>query len=478
MMSKVPKPDVLIVDLDHTLIRTDMLFETLWAALSQHWLNLVAIVSASGSGRANLKSKLAELGPVPPEELPYNKSVLDLIGSWKDDGGQVILVSATDQVIVSKISIYLGVFDAAYGSNGHTNLKGVNKANFLLSRFPDGFAYVGDSQADLDIWQNANLAITVDASASVRAHVDALDVKAKHLDTREVPVTKALLKAIRPHQWIKNALVFLPMVLSHNWSASIFGTTLLAFIAFCLIASSVYLLNDLLDLSADRSHPRKRLRPFAAGALPLAWGSALAPGLLFLGIVLSAMVGWQFFGIVLIYYILTTLYSFSLKRKLIVDIFALAGLYTIRIVAGGVATDITLSVWLLAFSIFFFFSLAAVKRQSELKSSEVADREQAYGRSYLTTDLPIVSQMAISAGYVAVLISALYLNSDIDRTLYANPTPLWGICLVLLYWISRLVMISHRGWMHDDPVVFAVTDRNSWICAALILGLAVAANWM
>lgn len=478
MNAPIPQPKTLIVDLDDTLVRTDMLFETLWASLSRRWLNIFVIIGALRSGRAALKAKLQELGPVPAASLPYNEDVLAQIKAWKAQGGQVALVSASDQAIVSEIADHLGIFDAAHGSDGATNLKGSNKAEFLLDRFPDGFAYMGDSRADLAIWAHANEAITVDASASVRAGVDDLPLDATHLETRQKPLWRALSKAMRPHQWLKNALIFLPILLGHQLDAASLGLAMLAFMAFSLIASSVYLLNDLLDLASDRAHPRKRLRPFAAGTLPLAWGTVLAPGLLLIGTLLSALVGMQFLAVMCIYYVVTTVYSFSLKRKLVIDICTLAGLYTIRIIAGGVATGTVLSVWLLAFSIFFFFALAAIKRQAELVAGAASGKDKAHGRGYLTSDLPFVSQMAVSSGYVSVLVMALYVNSEAVQTLYSNPLPLWGICLVLLYWVSRLVMITHRGWMHDDPVVFAATDKISLICAALMGVLAISAAWM
>lgn len=465
----------LIVDLDDTLIRTDMLFETLWAALSRRWLNYIPIISAAQSGRATLKAKLAELGSVPAASLPYNEDVLTEIRAWRDRGGQVALVSASDQSIVSEIADHLGLFDAAHGSDGTTNLKGAQKAAFLKEQFPNGFAYMGDSTADLEIWPHTQKAITIDADASLRAKVDALDVEHQHLSTRNKPLWQALFKALRPHQWLKNVLIFLPMLLAHEITGANFGLALLAFVAFSLIASSVYLLNDLLDLAADRAHPRKCKRPFAAGDLPLVWGTLLAPGLLVVGAILSALVGLQFLIVVTIYYVITTAYSFNLKRRTIVDICTLAGLYTIRLVAGGVATGMSLSVWLLAFSIFFFFSLAAIKRQAELVSGLDSGKEKADGRGYLTSDLPLISQMAVSSGYVSVLVMALYVNSETVQSLYSNPLPLWGICMVLLYWISRMVLITHRGWMHDDPVVFGATDKISLLCAALIAALALTA---
>ena len=268
---------------------------------------------------------------------------------------------------------------------------------------------------------------------------------------------------------LKNLLVFVPMLAAHDLSGTTILATLLAFLAFSLVASSVYLLNDLLDLAADRAHPRKRLRPFASGEVPLIRGTLWAPGLLAAGVLIAASVGWLFLLTMVLYYVTTLAYSFGIKRRAVIDICALAGLYTLRIVAGGAATGIPLSVWLLAFSIFFFFALAAVKRQAELVDGLAAGRASASGRAYEVGDLPLVSQMALSSGYVSVLVMALYLNSPTVQTLYPNPAPLWGICLILLYWLSRVVMKTHRGVMHDDPVVFAVKDRVSLVCGALIM---------
>ena len=267
-------------------------------------------------------------------------------------------------------------------------------------------------------------------------------------------------------------LVFLPMIAAHQLDLVTIGQALLAFAAYSLIASSVYLLNDLLDLASDRAHPRKRLRPFACGALPLVLGDGAGAGAAACGHpVWRCCWARASSAVMAFYYVVTTAYSFDLKRRLVVDICTLAGLYTLRIIAGGVATGIPLSVWLLAFSIFFFFALAAMKRQAELVSGAAAGEEKAHGRGYMTTDLPIVANMAIASGYVSVLVMALWLDSPAVRRLYDETAPLWGICLVLLYWISRMVMITHRGWMHDDPVVFAARDRVSILCGALILAL-------
>ena len=278
---------------------------------------------------------------------------------------------------------------------------------------------------------------------------------------------------MRPHQWLKNLLVFLPMLAAHQFDGGTIFAALLAFISFSLVASSVYVLNDLLDLAADRAHPRKRLRPFAAGTIPIAHGTFMAAGLLGLGALIALLVGGNFLLLMVAYYVLTTAYSLALKRRLVIDICVLAGLYTMRILAGGAATDLPLSVWLLAFSVFIFLSLAAVKRQAELIDAANRGQLEASGRGYQVDDLPIISMIAIGAGYVSVLVMTLYVNSPAVLELYSVPEALWGVCAILLYWVTRMVMKTHRGEMNDDPVVFSVTDRTSQICVATMFGFAV-----
>jgi 4-hydroxybenzoate polyprenyltransferase len=286
---------------------------------------------------------------------------------------------------------------------------------------------------------------------------------------------KPYLKALRPHQWIKNVLVFLPMLAAHRADGQTFSLSILAFVSFSLVASSVYIVNDLFDLAADRAHPRKKSRPFASGDVPIRHGVWMAAALVSMGAIVAAGVGPEFLVVVAAYYALTLAYSFSLKRKIVLDICVLAGLYSMRIVAGGVATSIHLSVWMLAFSIFFFLSLAAVKRQAELVDGAKRGDLNANGRGYHVDDLPIISMVAIGAGYVSVLVLALYLTSPTVAELYRQPGALWGVCLVLLYWITRMVMIAHRGQMHDDPVVYAVKDPSSHFCLILIFAFGVAA---
>ncbi|KFE36309.1 UbiA family prenyltransferase [Thioclava atlantica] len=465
--------EILIVDLDGTLLRSNMLFESFWSAFGRDWRTPFFSAAALLGGRAALKRHLATAAEVDATTLPYDQSVVAFIEEWRQAGGRAALVTASDQGFAEAIAAHLGIFDEVHGSDGKLNLKGENKGRFLEERFgTKGFAYMGDAPADLPVWKRAARAVTVNANGGLRRGAEGVCDEVEHLTTGKRAI-RPYLKALRPHQWLKNTLVFLPMLAGHQFDAATVLASVLAFICFSLVASSVYVLNDLLDLGADRAHPRKRRRPFASGDIPLGYGTWLAGTLILLGVLTAAMIGREFLFVMAGYYLLTTAYSLHLKRRIVLDICVLAGLYTIRIIAGGVATGIPLSVWLLAFSVFFFLSLAAVKRQAELIDSAERGKLQASGRGYHVDDLPIISMIAIGAGYVSVLVMAMYVNAPSTIELYARPEALWGVCIVLLYWISRTVMVAHRGQMHDDPVVFAAKDRTSQICLLIIIAFIV-----
>jgi 4-hydroxybenzoate polyprenyltransferase/phosphoserine phosphatase len=464
---------VLAVDLDGTLLKSDMLYESFWSAASKDWRSALAAVKALSKGKAALKRELAGASDVVVETLPYDDEVIEHIRAWRTAGGKTALVTASDQGLANRVAAHLGLFDDVHGSDGTNNLKGNTKAAFLTDHYgAKAYAYMGDHEADLSVWAGAGRAVTVNASAELRAKAEALGVEVEHLGTAETDY-KPYLKALRPHQWLKNILVFLPMLLGHQLNFAALFTSFLAFCAFSLVASSVYVLNDLLDLAADRAHPRKCKRPFASGTLPIAHGTGLAAGLFGAGFVLSVLISPLFLFVMLCYYAMTTGYSLYFKRRMVIDICVLAGLYTMRIIAGGVASSVPLSVWLLAFSVFLFFSLAAVKRQAELVDMAKAGKLSTSGRGYHVDDLSIISQMALASGYVSVLVLALYMTSPQVSLLYSNPSVLWGICLVLLFWVSWIVMTTHRGEMHDDPIVFAVKDRISRICGLLAVGFAM-----
>jgi 4-hydroxybenzoate polyprenyltransferase len=422
-------------------------------------------------GRAGLKARVADQGVLDPETLPFNQAVVEMVRAAREEGRKTVLVSAADHRQVTAVAEATRLFDEAYGTAEGLNLKGQAKADFLTERF-GAFDYVGDSLADIPVWSAARHAITVQADPKLRNAARDANASVSHIDPPEAR-WRHMFRAMRPHQWSKNALLFVPLLAAHSFSA--LPQVIFALIAFCLTASAVYVLNDLVDLSADRAHPRKRLRPFASGALSARTGVLLSAGLLIAALFCALLVGkLAFLGVLAAYLVSTFLYSLWLKRKLIVDVLTLAGLYTIRVVAGGVAAGVVLSPWLLGFSMFLFLALAAIKRQAELDDQMRSGRESA-GRAYEVEDLPILRSLAVSANTAAVLVLALYISSDAVQELYPRPELLWLICPILLYWTTRMVMKAHRGLMTDDPIVFAVTDRLSALLIVISASVALSA---
>jgi 4-hydroxybenzoate polyprenyltransferase len=466
---------VLAVDLDGTLLRSDMLHETLWAALSLRSRLLGAAILALFRGRAALKAALADNVTIDPATLPYDERVLARINEWRARGGYVVLVTATDVRLAQAVAEHLGVFDAVHGSTVDRNLKGAEKSALLVAEYGhQGFIYVGDSRSDLAVWSEAAEAVTVGADRRVRRAVDAMGRRSEHIPARGGDVL-SMLRALRPHQWLKNLLVFVPILADPAHGGWEWTWALSAFVSLSLIASAGYVINDLLDLADDRTHPRKRNRPFARGDLSVATGSRMVPVLLLLGFSVALQVSAALAVVVATYFVLTMAYSLRLKRHSIIDICTLAGLYTIRIVAGGVAIGVGLSVWLLAFSMFTFFALAAAKRLGELSDADAAGRTVTR-RGYTVEDRRILSQMAISAGYVGVLVLALYIDEPTVQERFGAHRMFWGVCALLIFWISRLVLVANRGNMDDDPLIWAIRDpvsRATVAVVALLTGLAV-----
>jgi 4-hydroxybenzoate polyprenyltransferase len=467
--------DVLAVDLDGTLSRTDTLHEALLGLLAKRPALLLKLPGWLGQGRAAFKARIADHHLADPASLPLNEAVLERVRCARAEGRRTALVSAADQRQAEAVADAMELFDEVHGSDAERNLKGAAKAAFLTERYGAGaFDYIGDAHADIPVWAAARRAITVTRDPRLRRAAEAANSHVEHLDPPGGNRVRAILRAMRPHQWSKNMLLFLPLLAAHEFDA--LGAVFLGFLAFCATASSVYVVNDLLDLGADRAHPRKRLRPFAAGDLSALDGAKLAGGLLVLALILGLLTGSVLFlGVLAIYLAATFAYSLTLKRRLIVDVLTLAGLYTIRIVAGGVAAGLVLSPWLLGFSMFLFLGLAAVKRQAELTDQIQTGRESA-GRAYQVEDLPLLMALALSSGIAAILVLALYIASDDVQVLYDRPQVLWLLCPILLYWILRMVMQTHRGNMTDDPIVFAATDRISQATVALAAGVVVLAT--
>jgi len=476
----------LVVDMDGTLLATDTLVEAALAFVAAAPSRALGLIGWLRLGKAGFKRRLADAGLADPSALPVRPEALAAIEAARAEGRRVVLVSAADERQVQAGAAHLGLFDEAHGTGPGTsegaNLSGAAKAAFLVARYGErGFDYMGDSGADLAVWAHGRRAVTVGAPASLRAGAERL-AEAEHIAPPPAGLARIApyLRAMRPHQWVKNLLVFVPAVASHDLAG--LGTAAVAFAAFSLVASAVYLVNDMLDLAADRAHPRKRNRPFAAGAIPLIHGVILAPALMLSGALIAGLLAPPLLlGVLAVYTAVTFAYSLALKRMLIIDIWTLAGLYTIRLLAGAAAVSVVPSPWLTGFSMFLFLSLAAVKRQAELVSQAAKagpdGAQEIAGRAYRLDDLPVVRGMALAAGYAAVVVFSLYINSEAVIELYARPEWLWPLVAVLLYWISRMVMVTHRGGMTDDPILFAALDRQSHVCGAVCLAsLLVAAG--
>ncbi|PWK58083.1 UbiA family prenyltransferase [Roseicyclus mahoneyensis] len=450
-----------MADLDGTLLRSDMLHESFWDGVARDPATLGAALLALPRGKPALKACLAERSRILPATLPYDPRVIARLEAWREAGGRTALVTATDARLAATVADYLGLFDEVHGTAGGTNLKGPAKAAFLATRYgAGGYVYMGDSVADLPVWAAGGKSISVNASAAVRRSLDAqAQGEVEHLPP-ETGRAGAILRALRPQQWVKNILVFVPMIADLAFDLATLMAALVAFVALSLTASAGYVLNDLLDLADDRSHPRKRHRPFASGALSAAFGTWLFPALLLAGLAVAALDGVLLLGVVALYFGATLIYSVKLKRHTMVDICMLAVLFTLRIIAGGVAIGVELSVWLLAVSMFLFFALAAVKRLAELTDLQAAGRAVSR-RGYRVEDRNLLSQMAITSGYLAVLVLALYVDEPVVQEKFGMPWMLWSVCPLLIFWISRMVMVAARGEMHDDPLVWALENRTS-----------------
>ena len=458
----------LCIDCDGTLIRTDLLHESVLLLVKASPLSLLKLPFWLMKGKAHLKQQIAQRVSLNAQSLPYEPEVLELIKQARTQGRNVVLATASPRGQAEAIATHLALFDRVEATDANTNLAGHNKAAHLEKLFGrGGFDYAGNSRADLPVWAASAGAIVVSSSQSLQkaaaSSVAVLQV------VKPLPQSlKVYAKAIRVHQWLKNLLVFVPVLAAHQISPGPIKAALLAFVSFSLCASAVYVINDLLDLSSDRLHARKRNRPFASGALPISQGLVMAPALLLTSALIATQLPLAFAATLLAYFVVTCLYSFWLKNQVIVDVLMLASLYTSRIIAGSAATLIVPSFWLLAFSMFMFLSLAIVKRYSEMLVAIQQNKTKAAGRGYLVSDMPVLVSLGASAGYMAILILALYVNSPDLNGLYPRRWALWLALPPLLYWISRVWMKTHRGEMHDDPVVFAATDKQSWILAVLI----------
>lgn len=465
----------LVVDLDGTLVKTDMFLESANNLIVRHPLRFFYLLGGLKQGKSHLKAQLADTYHIDVTMLPYNPYLLSLLEQQKALGRKIVLATASHRVLAEAVAEHLGLIDEVLATEDDINLKSEAKRDLLVARFGEkGFDYIGNNRADFPVWNSAHKAYVVSSSPAFIEEVRRIGNLAQVIPNGKPALAQAILLALRPYQWVKNSLIFIPALAAHDFSHLLNVIDLIiAFIVFCISASSVYVLNDLIDVADDRYHKRKRYRPFAAGNLSLLIGWMLWPVLLALAFIIAGLTLPGVFCVVLAtYFALTMAYSLRLKQIAILDVLILAVLYTLRIIAGALAIGISLSFWLLAFSIFIFLSLAFIKRFSELKSARQEGRNiQARGRGYVYQDLAIISSMGIGAGYLAVLVLALYIQDAHTAELYPSPQFIWLACPLLLYWISRAWLIASRGQMHHDPIIFAITDRVSWVVGACFLSV-------
>lgn len=464
---------VIVIDLDGTLIKTDLLIESFLLMIKQNPLLVFACVLWLLKGKAFMKREIARRVDLPVEHLPYNQDVIEYIKRKKQQGHHTALATASYKRFANDVAHHLGLFDDVFATDGDVNLSGSKKRAALNDAYGvKNYCYAGNAEVDRKVWQDCDSAVVV-GSKSLVAKAESICGVDTHIPVQGATL-KIWLKALRVHQWVKNGLIFVPMLAAHQFTdINSIILCLGAFLSFSLCASSVYLLNDLLDLNDDRRHKTKRERPFAAGNLDLLNGLILAPVLLVVAFGLSVFISLDFVIVLLCYYILTFAYSFFLKRIVLIDVITLAGLYTVRIIAGAAAISVLLSFWLLAFSVFVFLSLALVKRYTELRALQDKSVKKTLGRGYHADDIELLSSLGGSSGYISVLVLALYINSSDVRVLYNEPMIMWPICLVMLFWISRVWIVAHRGQMNDDPIVFALKDKVSILCGGIIAAFMV-----
>ncbi|MDH4481155.1 MAG: UbiA family prenyltransferase [Rhodoferax sp.] len=469
----------LCVDCDGTLIHTDLLFESFLLLLKQNFLAALAVPFwLLRHGKAATKLRIAQLVQVDVTTLPYCSAVVQHVTAQRALGRRTVLVTASADRYAQDIARHLGIFDDVMATTGPAiNLSSQRKADHLTKVFGEkGFDYIGNSKDDLPVWRAAGLVSVANASPKVLAAAQAMAPLA-FLAPTPFNAMRAALKAMRLHQWLKNILVFVPLLAAHRATdLQLLQQAVMAFFAFGLCASSVYILNDMLDITADRQHSSKKNRPFAAGSLSIPLGAAMKLALLGVAFGLAWQLPRMFLLVLMLYYVVTLSYSIKLKAQVMVDVMLLSGLYTVRILAGAAATAIVPSFWLLAFSMFIFLSLALVKRYAEMIKTAQSKSRKAAGRGYSTDDLVVLLALGAASGYTAVLVLALYVNSADVAKMYARPYMLWLAVPALAYWISRVWLKTHRGEMHDDPVVFAAKDWQSLVIACALAVFAMLAS--
>lgn len=467
-------PYPLVVDLDGTLLKSDLLYLSFFSFLKKRFSWFLLPLLWLFRGKAYLKSRLAEHAAIDVSVLPYDNRVIALLKAEKAKSRQIILATASHRVYAEQIVAYLTFIDKVFATDEDVNFSAHRKRDVLVTEFGQkGFDYIGNSRADIPVWESARKAYLVNPESGVERRARMIGNVEEVIFSKKNGI-KVWFHSLRPHQWLKNLLIFIPVIAAHRVSdISLLIQALLAFLFFSLCASSVYILNDLVDLEDDLHHPRKKNRPLASGELSVKIGiittfvflaGSFSGSFILLPTLFTASLG--------VYYLLTFAYSFFLKKMMTVDIITLAVLYTMRIVAGSFACDLTPTFWILAFSMFLFLSLALVKRYAELYDAfQKGEAERTKGRGYFPGDLGIISSLGTASGYLSVMVLALYIQDQSTLLLYSHPEIIWLACPLLLFWISRIWILTYRGHMQDDPVLFAAKDWVSMVVGVLFASI-------
>jgi len=473
-MSATPDQAVpLCVDLDGTLLRTDTLLECLVLLMKERPFALLFVPLWVFRGKSYLKTMCAQRVSFTGKSFPYNSDVVKFIES-QDDDREMVLVTGAHESLANSISEDCGLFDRVAGSSEHINLTGSNKLNWLVEQYGEnGFDYIGNDKDDLKIWPHARKALAVSTPNGIQKSASNL----AQVFTEKKTGIVAIAKLLRVHQWAKNALIFVPYLLDQRIGDPTGLLQLfIAFFAMCFLASCTYILNDMLDIQADRNHVSKSSRMMASGDVPILTGfiALLTTGLLF--IVCCFFLNSLTVLALFVYLVITLAYSFYLKQIILLDVSILAALHTIRVVIGTLAISAVWSFWLLAFSMFVFFSLATAKRVAELINLEKSGGSEATGRGYLTTDLPVLLCTGVSTAYISILVVALYIDSEKVAQMYAKPELLWFVCPALMYWVGRIWIKAWRGLLNEDPILFALKDRVSLFILLTVVAIVAMAK--
>ncbi|MDE1176523.1 MAG: UbiA family prenyltransferase [Edaphobacter sp.] len=497
-----PGPDtagstVLCVDLDGTLVKSDTLVDSTLALARQRPNLLMKIPGWLTQGKASLKKHITESVTLDVVHLPYNRELLQYLEQEKAKGRTIYLATAADGALAQRVADHLGLFAGVIASDGTNNLAGNNKLAAFRHRFGDNFSYIGNASPDVPLLKVCREPMVANPTSGLLAGMRREKIVPVRVFTEKSSTLKAWFKAIRIHQWAKNVLIFLPLLLAHATATAPIVAALLAFVSFGLCASATYIVNDLLDIEVDRIHPRKRRRPFAAGDLSALNGVGVIVLFLLVSFSIAISIPWvelrlgsatpgtnhfmglttpyAFLGWLVVYAFTTLAYSLRLKRAVLVDVIVLSGLYTIRILAGSAATGAEVSTWLGSFSIFFFLSLAFVKRFAELENLRERGAASAKGRGYHIADIEQLRSFGSASGYVSVAVLTLYISNLDAAQLYSHTRRLWLLVPVLLLWISRLWLLASRGELDEDPVVYAITDKRSLLLGVLVAAIVLSA---